>query len=257
MNRFKEHLKKGEKPMGTFIESCSPYVVEATGQTGLDFIIIDNEHSPIDAEKSADLVKAAELTGLTPFCRVREISRSSILKLLDIGAQGLIIPNVKTVDEVKKLVEWTKYAPIGGRGFCPSRKDGFGYRLNMTVPETMRYFNEEVLLIPQCETVEALEKIEQIANLEGVDGIFIGPFDLSISMGMPGDFENPVFREALEKIITTVHKAGKFTIMFAGTEQKVREAYASGNDSVAYSLDMDHYIQAMRKAVSAFKNTIW
>lgn len=255
MNHFKQLLKKGEKPIGTFIESCSPYVVEATGQTGFDFIIIDNEHSPIDAEKSADLVKAAELTGLTPFCRIREISRSSVLKLLDIGAQGLIVPNVKTVDEVKKLVQWTKYAPIGMRGFCPSRKDGFGYRQSMTVSETMQYFNDEVLLIPQCETAEALEKIEEIANQEGVDGIFIGPFDLSISMGMPGDFENPVFREALERIVTAVHKAGKFTIMFAGTEQKVREAYAGGNDSVAYSLDMDHYIQAMRKAVLAFKNT--
>ena len=192
MNRFTELLKEGRQPLGMFIESCSPYVVEATGQTGLDYIILDNEHSPIDAETSAELIRAAVLAGLTPFCRVREISRSSVLKLLDVGAQGLIVPNVKTAEEVKNLVKWAKYAPIGERGFCPSRKDGFGWRLKLSVAETMAHFNREVLLIPQCETAEALAQIEKIAALPGVDGIFIGPFDLSISMGMAGDFENPV-----------------------------------------------------------------
>lgn len=255
MNRFTELLKEGRQPLGMFIESCSPYVVEATGQTGLDYIILDNEHSPIDAETSAELIRAAELAGLTPFCRVREISRSSVLKLLDVGAQGLIVPNVKTAEEVKNLVKWAKYAPIGERGFCPSRKDGFGWRLKLSVAETMAHFNREVLLIPQCETAEALAQIEEIAALPGVDGIFIGPFDLSISMGMAGDFENPVFQEALERIVTATHRAGKFTILFAGTGQKAREAYALGNDSVAYSLDLDHYIQALQKAVRALKKS--
>lgn len=174
MNRFTELLNEGRQPLGMFIESCSSYVVEATGQTGLDYIILDNEHSPIDAETSAELIRAAELAGLTPFCRVREISRSSVLKLLDVGAQGLIVPNVKTAEEVKNLVKWAKYAPIGERGFCPSRKDGFGWRLKLSVAETMALFNREVLLIPQCETAEALAQIEEIAALPGVDGIFIG-----------------------------------------------------------------------------------
>lgn len=141
MNRFAELLKEGRQPLGMFIESCSPYVVEATGQTGLDYIILDNEHSPIDAETSAELIRAAEPAGLTPFYRVREISRSSVLKLLDVGAQGLIVPNVKTAEEVKNLVKWAKYAPIGERGFCPSRKDGFGWRLKLSVAETMAHFN--------------------------------------------------------------------------------------------------------------------
>ena len=133
MNCFTELLNEGRQPLGMFIEPCSSYVVEATGQTGLDYIILDNEHSPIDAETSAELIRAAELAGLTPFCRVREISRSSVLKLLDVGAQGLIVPNVKTAEEVKNLVKWAKYAPIGERGFCPSRKDGFGWRLKLSV----------------------------------------------------------------------------------------------------------------------------
>lgn len=256
MNKFKELLARGEKPLGMFIESCSPYVVEATGYTGMDYIILDNEHSPIEAETTAELVKAAELVGVTPFARVREISRPAVLKLLDVGVQGLIVPNVKTVEEIKRLVMWSKYAPVGERGFCPSRKDGFGYKLNLSVAETLEHFNRETLLIPQCETVEALEHIDEIAATEGVDGIFIGPFDLSISMGIPGDFDNPVFLDALKRIVSAVHKHGKFTIMFAGTEKKALEAYANDNDSVAYSLDMDFYIKGLSAAVAAVKDAI-
>ena len=178
MNRFTELLKEGRQPLGMFIESCSPYVVEATGQTGLDYIILDNEHSPIDAETSAELIRAAELAGLTPFCRVREISRSSVLKLLDVGAQGLIVPNVKTAEEVKNLVKWAKYAPIGERGFCPSRKDGFGWRLKLSVAETMAHFNREVLLIPQCETSRSGRHFHRAVR----------PFDLH---GHGGRFRKP------------------------------------------------------------------
>lgn len=254
MNKFTESLKRGEKPLGMFIESCSPHVVESTGYTGMDYIIIDNEHSPVEAETTTELVRAAELAGLTPFARVREISRPAVLKLLDVGVQGLIVPNVKTVEEINRLVMWSKYAPLGERGFCPSRKDGFGYKLGLPVTETMAYFNRETLLIPQCETVEALEHIDEIAATEGVDGIFIGPFDLSISMGIPGEFDDPVFLEALGRIVSAAHKHGKFTIMFAGTEKKALEAYANGNDSVAYSLDMDFYIKGLSAAVAAVKN---
>lgn len=168
--------------------------MECLGRTGLDFAIIDNEHSPIEAETTAALVRAAELSGICPIARVREISRPAVLKLLDVGVQGLIVPNVKTLDQVRSLVDYAKYYPIGQRGFCPSRKDGWGFDGLGSVPETMRHFNGETLLFPQCETAEALDIIEDICAVDGVDGIFVGPFDLSISMGIPGQFDAPEFQ---------------------------------------------------------------
>ena len=94
-------------------------------------------------------------------------------------------------------MDYAKYYPIGQRGFCPSRKDGWGFDGLGSVPETMRHFNGETLLFPQCETAEALDIIEDICAVDGVDGIFVGPFDLSISMGIPGQFDAPEFQAAV------------------------------------------------------------
>lgn len=153
-NTLKQKLAAGAQPIGTFFDTASVSLMECLGRTGLDFAIIDNEHSPIEAETTAALVRASELSGICPLARVREISRPAVLKLLDVGVQGLIVPNVKTLAQVQELVNYAKYYPIGQRGFCPSRKDGWGFDGLGSVPETMRHFNGETLLFPQCETAE-------------------------------------------------------------------------------------------------------
>lgn len=126
-NTLKQKLENGQRPIGIFFDTASEYLMECTGRTGIDFVIIDNEHSPIEAETSARLIRVAENAGVTPLCRVREISRPAILKLLDVGAQGLIIPNVHSVQQVEDIISYARYYPIGQRGFCPSRKDGWGF----------------------------------------------------------------------------------------------------------------------------------
>lgn len=248
-NALKAKLQNGEKPIGMFFDTASEYIMECLGRTGLDFVIIDNEHSPIEAETSARLIRIAELSGLTPLCRVRDSSRPAILKLLDVGAQGLIIPNVHTVEQVRDIISYARYYPIGQRGFCPSRKDGWGFDGLGSVPETMEHFNRETLIIPQCETVGALEHIEEIAAIDGVDGIFVGPFDLSISMGIPGDFANPVFRAALTRIINACRAAGKWCIFFTGSVEGVADGFARGFDGMAYSLDAAVFIEAVKERV--------
>lgn len=248
-NLLKRKLQNGEKPIGMFFDTASEYIMECLGRTGLDFVIIDNEHSPIEAETSARLIRIAELGGLTPLCRVRDSSRPAILKLLDVGAQGLIIPNVHTVEQVRDIISYARFYPIGQRGFCPSRKDGWGFDGLGSVPETMEHFNRETLIIPQCETVGALEHIEEIASLCGVDGIFVGPFDLSISMGIPGDFANPVFQAALTRIINACRAAGKWCIFFTGSVEGVADGFARGFDGMAYSLDAAVFIEAVKERV--------
>lgn len=255
-NQLKTKLLNKEKPLGLFFDTASVSIMECLGRTGFDYVIIDNEHSPIEAESSADFIRAAELSGLTPLCRVRETSRPAILKLLDVGAQGLIVPNVHSPEQVQEIIKFAKYYPIGERGFCPSRKDGWGFDIGGGVPATMAHFNDETLLIPQCETVGALESIEEIAALEGVDGIFVGPFDLSISMGMPGDFANRVFQAAIDRIVKACHDAGKFCIFFAGNVDAVVAGYKRGFDAMAYSLDAALFIEAMQERVKKIKEQI-
>lgn len=235
---------------------CSPLAVECLGYAGFDYVIIDNEHSPAEAETSAAMIHSAESAGLTPFVRAREISRPAVLKLLDVGAQGLIAPNVNSMEDIEKLVSFSKYQPIGNRGFCPTRKDGWGYGLNKNVPETMQYFNEQVLLIPQCETIGALSCIEQITATDGVDGIFIGPSDLSISMGIPGRFNDSAFIDALSRIRNACRENDKICMIFAGNEDAVVERFAEGFDSVAYSIDASLMIECLKQRLCSIREKV-
>jgi 4-hydroxy-2-oxoheptanedioate aldolase len=181
-----------------------------------------------------------------------------VLKLLDVGAQGLIIPNVSTVEQVKELVGYAKYAPVGNRGFCPTRKDawGFAYPATESLDVNMAWHNRETLLIPQCETVGALEHIEEIAALEGVDGIFIGPFDLSISMGMPGQFDRPEFQAALQRTLDACHAAGKFCILFTMAPAAVAEGFRKGYDAMTFSLDAYLFTAAVKARIDEIRAAI-
>ena len=230
--------------------------MECLGRTGLDFAIIDNEHSPIEAETTAALVRAAELSGICPLARVREISRPAVLKLLDVGVQGLIVPNVKTLEQVQVLVNYAKYYPIGQRGFCPSRKDGWGFDGLGSVPETMRHFNGETLLFPQCETAEALDIIEDICAVDGVDGIFVGPFDLSISMGMPGQFDAGVSGSHHAHRRRLPAQREGTTILHPFTADGVVDGFRRGFDAMASSLDAALFIQSVKRDVEDIRSRL-
>ncbi|MFR6425666.1 MAG: HpcH/HpaI aldolase family protein [Oscillospiraceae bacterium] len=256
---WKTHSNRSSPPAQAYrhlFDTASVSLMECLGRTGLDFAIIDNEHSPIEAETTAALVRASELSGICPLARVREISRPAVLKLLDVGVQGLIVPNVKTLAQVQELVNYAKYYPIGQRGFCPSRKDGWGFDGLGSVPETMRHFNGETLLFPQCETAEALAIIEDICAVDGVDGIFVGPFDLSISMGMPGQFDAPEFQAAVTRIVAACRAAGKYCMFFTGTADGVIDGFRRGFDAMAYSLDAALFIQSVKRDVEDIRSRL-
>ena len=248
-NKLKEKLERGERTIGTFFESGSTAVIESLGLTGLDYAVIDTEHGPFEAESVGEYVCAAERRGLTPLARVKDISRPAILKLLDVGAKGLIIPQVKTVEDVKEVVRYGKYSPIGERGVAGQRANAFGFDMGGSLEDMFRNANEETMLIPQCETVECLNDIEAVASVKGVSGIFIGPYDLSTAMKISGQFMRPEFLSALKKIINACHSCGKFVMIYCDNAVKANEYFSMGVDSAAVGLDIGIMIGAYRRIV--------
>ena len=255
-NRVLEKFRAGEKSLGTFTHLLSANAVEALAYTGLDYVVIDMEHSIIAAEHAAELVSTADGAGLAPFVRVDAIQRSPVLKMLDAGAAGLIVPGLETVDEARRLVGFAKFAPLGNRGYCPTRDGGWGmaecYSDGLT--GYMERANRSTLLLPQCETAGCLEHIDEICSLEGIDGIFIGPFDLSIALGIPGDFADERHINAVAHVLDVCKKHGKLAVMFCGTAEAAKGYFAQGFDSVTMSLDIAVLADAFRAVVNTALN---
>ncbi len=249
-NHWKAKVEHGEKTIGFFISTGNASTAEIAAMSNMDYAIIDTEHGPFDVESTADMIRAFERHGGTAMVRVKDSNRNSILKMLDIGAMGLIIPQVHSVEQVREIIEYGKYYPVGQRGFAFGRGAGFGFAPHaQNMMEFMATCNRESLLIPQCETMGALEHIEEIVQLEGVDGIFIGPFDLSIAMGIPGQFGDPRFTAALERVRQACEAAGKPCIVFCGNEAVARERMNEGFKHFTVSGDYVYYITALNAAV--------
>ena len=252
-NAILEKFRRGEPSLGIISHLLSAPAIEVLAYTGMDYVLIDLEHSPIGAEHAARLVGVAQGAGLAPLVRVDGIERSPILKMLDAGAAGLVVPQLETVEQARELVGYAKFPPLGNRGYCPTRDGGWGsgscYERGMD--GYMAEANTSTLLIPQCETAGCLEHIEEIAAVEGVDGIFIGPFDLSIALGIPGQFGDPLLTEGIERVRRACAAAGKLCIMYAGSGEAAKRYFDQGFPSVAAGLDIEVLKLAVRGIASA------
>lgn len=255
MNSLLEKARAHQPTVGTFTHMKSTVAVEALGMSGLDYVLIDTEHCPSTIETVSACVTAANAAGITPLVRINEISRSAVLQPLDIGAQGLIVPAVETVEEVRRLIRYAKFAPLGNRGFCPTRDGGWGFDAESARGGAvyMDRCNRETLLIPQCETVGCLEHIEEIAALEGVDGIFVGPMDLSIALGCPMELDGPTMLKALDRVLAACKAAGKLSIIYCGDTAAARARLAQGFDSITLGLDAIALLQAYKGMVEVIK----
>jgi 4-hydroxy-2-oxoheptanedioate aldolase len=254
-NELKEKMRKGLPVVGTFFETGSNTAVECLGLSGLDFLVVDTEHGPFDVESAMEFIRAAELRNIEPLVRIKDHSRASVLKMLDVGAKGLIIPNIETVDQVKKLVEYGKYYPLGRRGFAATRCGGFGFdeHASGTIEEYFRISNNETMILPQCETKGCLDNIEEIMSIEGIDGIFIGPYDLSIALDIPAQFSEQKFIKAMERILKVCKDAGKFAFIYSGSVEAARKYIRDGFNGVAYALDTTVIINAYRNFIEQIK----
>lgn len=250
-NEFLRKVNSGKKPIGTLSAMESSTALECLGYTGIDYVMLDTEHGPLSEESASSYILACKASGLSTLVRVKEISRSPVLKVLDSGADGIIVPGIENIEQVRQLVRFAKFPPVGNRGFCPTRDGGWGFSENsLSLDSYMDYCNRETILIPQCETKGCLESIEDIVSIEGVDGILVGPYDLSIDMGKPGQFDDNEVKGAIERILRACKASGKISMIFSGDAISAKKYLDAGFDSVVVGIDTSIYIRAYRELVS-------
>ena len=254
-NLLRKAIAEKGSAVGTFLGVSTPPVLEAISGAGLDFVVIDCEHGLYDTMAMSDMIRSAESKGIAPVVRVADLTHGAMQRALDSGAQGVIIPCLRTVEEFRKAVELAKFAPLGNRGFIKGRGSGFGSAAWAagSLSDYMSESNERALLLPQCETAEALAHIEEIAAIEGIDGVFIGPFDLSICMGIPAQFDHPDFHAAMRCILAACRNAGKLCLTFTTSCDEARAYLAAGYDAVAIGLDTAVFHDAYRRTVAAVR----
>lgn len=252
-NILKTKLEQGGKPIGTFLTQGA-YTAEFAAYGLLDYFVLDNEHGPGDAESAVPAIVMAERYGITPLVRVKDFSRTSVLKMLDNGAMGLVVPFIQSVEDVKTLIGYAKYAPMGARGFGGVRASGYGFAAH--AQDTQAYFetcNRETLLLPQCETRGCLNHIEEIAALDGVSGIFVGPYDLSVALGVAGDMGNKALLDAIARIQAVCAAAGKYSFIYAGAADAASRYFDMGYSSVACGTDASLLIGAFRSMATKIR----
>lgn len=229
-NKLKKMIKNGECAIGTFAKLTDPAAVEILGLVGFDFFVLDNEHVGMSRADMQGVIRGADTTGIVPIVRVRENKAVEILQALDAGALGVQVPNVDTFEQATAVVDSTKYAPLGNRGFSPTtRAASYGLFDKM---EFIKESNENTLVVSHCETVECMNNLDEILKIEEIDVIFIGPMDLSQSMGLIGQGNHPQVLEAVDTIIKKVRIAGKAV----GTVSSATEAQSFIDRGVQYLL---------------------
>lgn len=218
-NPVKEKVQRGDVAIGAFCNIPSPVCMEVLGLSGLDFALVDAEHTPVGAETAEDLFRAAEAVGITPLTRVGENSQQVIQKYMDAGSLGVMIPLVNTAEEARRVVEAVKYPPLGKRGLAGTRASWYG--LSGPLGEYVQMANAETLVIVQVETRESARNVREICAVEGVDVVFMGPTDLSSALGVPGQTRHPEVLKLIEELGRTIQGAGKA----AGTIARDLEDY--------------------------------
>lgn len=254
-NKLLKTIQEKQYAIGTFLGVSTPQIVEGISYSGLDFFVIDSEHGTYDLTGVSDMIRAADSKGVCPIVRVSDPSHREIQHAVDNGAEAVIIPLLRKLEDFHKVVELGKFTPLGYRGYAKGRGSGFGNDgwAAGTPEEYMKRSNEKVLMIPQCETVEALENIEEIVKINGIDGIFVGPFDLSICMGIPTQFDSPAFQAAVDRILNACKKAGKLSMIYTSTPDEAKFYLSKGFDAVSNSLDAIIFSDAYRAIADAIR----
>jgi 4-hydroxy-2-oxoheptanedioate aldolase len=249
-NQFKSALKSARPQIGLWSSLSSSYTVEVIAGAGFDWILLDSEHSPADLENLLGQLQAAAPYPSHPVVRVPWNDMVTIKRTLDVGAQSLLIPYVSTADEARAAVTYTRYPPAGVRGVAgTTRATRFG-----RVKDYAKRAHEEICVLVQVETQRALDNIEAICAVEGVDGVFIGPADLHASLGYTGEIANPKVKPLIDEAIRRIRKCGKAPGILTPNEADARHWLECGALFVAVGADVGILARGAEALAAKFKS---
>lgn len=237
-----KNLEKRKISIGPFSKSSDPSIIECIGLAGFDFIIIDLEHGPNTIESAQNLIRTALLNEMTPIVRVSENNESSISKALDIGAQGVQVPQINNKEDAIKAATAAKFSPLGKRGVCRYvRAAGFSSK------DKTLYFeesNQNTLVILQIEGKEGIKNLDSILDVNGIDIIFMGPYDLSQSLGVPGQTNHPKVINAMKMVVDKANTKGKIIGTFVETPEDFKIWKDLGVLYLSYKVDVGIFYDA-------------
>lgn len=242
-NDLKQRMAAGEPIYGMFLNSGSSVLTEVIGLSGFDFVLIDSEHGPTGVLENRELVQAAEYRDLVPIVRIPNRSSDMILKTLDIGAHGILVPRVNTEEEAKEIAKAARYYPMGLRGVASTRASDYGFT------PLKQYFplaNQRNLVAVQCEDIACLPNLDAIAAVAGIDMLFIGPYDLSASMGKPGNVAYEYIKDVVDTVLDTAKRHRKLTGIFTKDIAEAKFYAKLGINFIIVGTDIGCFMNACR-----------
>lgn len=250
---IRETVRAGQVTLGSWITIGNAAIAEIMSRAGFDWLVIDLEHSVISIDMAGDLIRTIDLCGVAPLVRLTSNDANQIKRVMDAGAHGIVVPMVNSPEEAARAVAATRYAPAGIRGVGLARAQGYGPGFK----DYLAWQKDGPLVIVQIEHKEAVANLERILTVPGVDGFIIGPYDLSCSMGLPGQFEHPDFVDVMRKILETGNRLG----CPAGLHivepdlQRLEQTVADGFKFIAYGVDMRILDVGARAGVARMKGS--
>jgi 2-dehydro-3-deoxyglucarate aldolase len=232
---FRARLARHETLIGTLVTLPTPASAEVLASLGFDWLFIDCEHGAIETRELAGILQAVGHR-IACLVRVAEAAETPIKKALDLGAHGVVVPQVNTPEQAARVVRWARYAPEGERGVGLGRAQGYG----LTLREYVAAANREVAVVVQAEHAQAVEHIEAIVRVPGVDGVLLGPYDLSASLGRMGQLDDPLVVAAVDRVTAACRVAGMPLGCFGMTAAAVRPYLARGYTLIVASGDALH-----------------
>lgn len=253
MRNLKQKLENNEKIYGMMVtEFYTPNIAKMLSQCGFDFFIIDCEHGYFDNSQVANLLAVANATGIPVLIRIPEVSRIWILKYIEMGANGLLVPMTESGEEIENAIKFAKYAPIGSRGVSLSRPHTEYKKVNAR--DYMNQVNQDMLIIAQIESEKGIDNITEILEVDGLDAVLLGPNDLSQDMKMLGDLYNQSIINGIEKVIKTAQSYNKYCGIHSSKLDYVEYWKQRGMTILMWNSDIGMMMSKGMEGLSELKN---